>query len=65
MSKKSNQTPADKRGSRSKRNPRDPSPEREKSSWEPLDDLYGNSDGAVDEEMEFDTGKYERPLPKG
>jgi hypothetical protein len=54
----------DKRGSRTKHNPRDPSPERERSSWEPLDDLYGDSDGAVDEEMELDTGKYERPPPK-
>ena len=61
---KSKQTPADKRGSRSKRNPRDPSPERERASWEPLDDLNGDSDGAVDEEMEFDTSKYERPIPK-
>jgi len=60
---KSKQTPADKRGSRVKRNPRDPSPEREKSSWAPIDDLYGESDGAVDEEMEFDTGKFERPIP--
>jgi len=62
---KSKQTPADKRGSRAKRNPRDPSPEREKSSWSPIDDLYGDSDGAVDAEMEFDTGKYERPIPRG
>ncbi len=61
---KSKQTATDKRRSRAKRNPRDPSPEREKSKWEPLDDLYGESDGAVDEEMEFDTGKYERPIPK-
>jgi hypothetical protein len=66
---KSKQTAADKRGSRTKRNPRDPSPEREESSTrepsslEPLDDLYGDSDGAVDSEMEFDTGKYERPIP--
>jgi hypothetical protein len=65
MSKsKSKQTAADKRGSRTKRNPRDPSPERKQSSWAPSDDLYGDSDGAVDEEMEFDTGKYERPIPK-
>jgi hypothetical protein len=61
---KSKQTPSDSRGSRTKRNPRDPSPERKQSSWSPIDDLYGDSDGAVDEEMEFDTGKYERPLPK-
>lgn len=61
---KSKQTATDRRGSRTKRNPRDPSPQREKSSWEPIDDLYGDSDGAVDREMEFDTGKYETPPPK-
>lgn len=58
---KSKPTATDKRGSRTKRNPRDPGPERDKSKREPIDDLYGESDGAVDEEMEFDTGKYERP----
>jgi len=49
-----------------KRAPRqtEPEPQRKKSSWSPLDDLYGNSDGAVDEELELDTGKYERPIPK-
>ena len=61
---KGKQTPADKRGTRTKRNPRDPSPERKESSLNPTDDLYGDSDGAVDEEMEFDTGKYERPISK-
>ena len=61
---KSKHTPSDRRGSR-KRNPRDPSPERTRAKWEPLDDLYGDSDGAVDEEMELDTSKYERPIPKG
>jgi hypothetical protein len=61
---KPKQTPSDRRGSRAKRNPRDPSPERKQSSWEPLDDLSDDSDGAVDAEMEFDTGKYERPMPK-
>lgn len=55
-------SPARARG-RAKRNPRDPGPDREKS-WAPVDDLYGTSDGAVDEEMELDTGKYERPIPK-
>lgn len=51
--------------SKEKRPPREqPEPQRKKSSWQPADDLYGNSDGAVDEEMEFDTGKYERPIPK-
>jgi hypothetical protein len=73
---KAKETPADKRGTRTKRNPRDPGPDRQQSSeaaeaderkpssWEPIDDLYGESDGAVDEEMEFDTGKFERPIPK-
>ena len=68
---KTKETPTDKRGTRTKRNPRDPSPERQEeaserkeTSSEPLDDLYGESDGAVDEEMEFDTGKYERPISK-
>ena len=61
---KSKQTPSDKVGSRTKRNPRDPSPEHKESTFAPVDDLYGDSDGAVDEEMEFDTGKYERPIPK-
>jgi hypothetical protein len=62
---KGTSSPSDKRGSRVKRNHRDSSPQRKESSWAPVDDLYGNSDGAVDEEMEFDTGKYERPIPKG
>jgi hypothetical protein len=60
---KSKQTATDKRGSRTKRNPRDPSPERKRSSAR-TDDLYGDSDGAVDEEMELDTDRYERPAPK-
>ncbi len=59
---KSKQTPTDKRGTRVKRNPRDPSPQRKQASWDPIDDLYGDSDGAVDSEMEFDTGKYESPI---
>jgi hypothetical protein len=61
---KSKQTPSDKRGSRTKRNPRDPSPEHKQSSLERVDDLYGESDGTVDAEMEFDTDKFERPTPK-
>jgi hypothetical protein len=73
---KAKETPTDKRGTRTKRNPRDPGPDRQEStddeeanqrkssSLDPLEDLYGESDGAVDEEMEFDTGKYERPIQK-
>lgn len=49
---------------RTKRNPRDPSPEHKQSSRSPNEDLTGDSDGTVDEEMEFDTGKFERPTPK-
>jgi len=62
---KTKQTPSDRRGSRTKRDPRDPSPERHKSSWRPSDDMDDDSDGVVDEEMELDTSKYERPIPKG
>ena len=61
---KAKPTPPGKRGSREKANPFDQNPERKESSWEPADDLFGESDGAVDEEMEFDTEKYERPIPK-
>ncbi len=62
---KSKQTATDKRGSRTKRNPRDPSPQRKRTAHrEPLEDLYGDSDGAVDQEMELDTGRYESPLRK-
>lgn len=61
---KSKQMPRGKRGGRTKRNPRERSPRREPSKWEPIDDLYGESDGTVDREMEFDTGRYEQPLEK-
>jgi len=65
---KAKHTPSDKRGSRDKRSPRDPSPERkdesnpEREESSLLDDLFGDSDGAVDEEMELDTDKYARPI---
>ena len=42
-----------------KRNPRDPGPDREKS-WRPTDENFDESDGTVDAENEFDTEKYER-----
>lgn len=61
---KSKQTATDRRRTRVKRNPRDPSAERKQASWESIEDLYGESDGVVDSEMEFDTGKYETPKPR-
>jgi len=67
MSKAKQPAPSGKRGSRDK-NPVDSSterqdkstPEREESSL--LDDLFGESDGVVDEENELDTDKYARPI---
>jgi hypothetical protein len=53
------QTPAD----RTKRQPRDPSPER-KHSWNPADDIYGNDGHAVDTDLDLDKGKYSEPPPK-
>lgn len=47
-----------------KRNPRDPSAERKQASWESIGDLYGESDGVVDSEMELDTDKYESPIQR-
>ena len=66
MSKAKQPAPSGKRGSRDK-SPVDSSterqdestPEREESSL--LDDLFGESDGVVDEETELDTDKYARP----
>jgi len=58
--------PSDRRGSRTKRNPRDPGPERVQSSKQSdSDEIERESDGIVDDEMELDTSKYERPMPKG
>lgn len=48
---------------RTKRNPRDPSPERDKS-WRPTDENFEDSDGTVDSEMEVDTDKYDRSTGK-
>jgi hypothetical protein len=59
---KSKQDPT--RQDRTKRAHRDPSPEREaerEKSWRPTDENFEDSDGAVDQEMEFDTGKYDAP----
>ncbi|HEX5060812.1 MAG TPA: hypothetical protein VFV99_15695 [Kofleriaceae bacterium] len=68
MSKAKQPSPTGKRGSRDKHVPGDSSterqdestPEREESSL--LDDLFGESDGVVDEENELDTDKYARPV---
>lgn len=65
---KAKQTPSDKRGSQDKQNPRDPNSERKNESTTEreesslLDDLFGDSDGIVDEEVELDTDKYARPI---
>jgi hypothetical protein len=61
--------PKSSQADRTKRAPRDPSPERQKQleqereeAWRPADDL--ESDGTVGGELEeFDTDKYE-PAPK-
>ncbi len=51
------------RQDRTKRAHHDPSPEQQdrEKSWRPTDENFVESDGAVDDEMEFDTGKYEAP----
>jgi hypothetical protein len=49
------------RTDRTKRAPRDPSPERDKS-WRPSDEgATDQADGTVDGEMELDTDRYEAP----
>jgi hypothetical protein len=58
---KSKQTPEDRVG-RTKRNPRDPSPEREqekKRGWNPADDIFGEK--VVDKDLDLDGGKYSTP----
>jgi len=47
---------------RTKRNPRDPGPDR-KRGWNPADDLYGNEQRPVDADLDLD-GKYSEPPPK-
>ena len=52
-------TPSD----RTKRQPRDPSPER-KRGWNPADDIYGDTGKPVDTDLDLDKGKYSKPPPK-
>ena len=50
---------------RTKRQPRDPGPDRRKrASWAPSDDLFEDSDGVIDRDLEFDTNKYSIPLSR-
>lgn len=63
---KSKQTPGDRVG-RTKRKPRDPSPEREEQSrqrrgWNPADDIFGEK--IVDKDLDLDRGKYSTPPPR-
>jgi hypothetical protein len=54
--------PDSSRTERTKQEPRDQTPEHQREkSWRPTDENFDESDGAVDEEMEFDTSKYEAP----
>ncbi len=62
--RKSKQTPSDRRSSRTKRNPRDPGPQQRKQSSSKSPARSDESDGVVDEEMELDTDRYERPTAK-
>jgi hypothetical protein len=59
---KSKQTPADRNGGRTKRQPRDPSPDRR--GWNPADDIYGNDQRPVDADLDLEKGKYSKPPPK-
>ncbi|MDQ3365046.1 MAG: hypothetical protein M3680_06430 [Myxococcota bacterium] len=57
---KRKQTPAD----RTKRQPRDPGPDRKRSGWSPSDDLYGDGRKTVDADLDLDEGSYSKPRPK-
>lgn len=52
---KRKQTPADREGGRTKRQPRDPSPDRRRTKG-PIDDLYGDGNTAVDRDLDLDGG---------
>ena len=60
---KSKQTPADRAGPRTKRQPRDPSPDR-KRGWNPADDIFGDKQRPVDADMDLEDGKYSKRPPK-
>jgi hypothetical protein len=49
------------REDRTKRAHRDSVTQDREKSWRPTDENFNDSDGTVDEEMEFDTSKYEVP----
>ena len=59
---KSKQTHSDRAGDRTKRQPRDPSPER-KRGWNPVDDIYGDKQRPVDADLDLD-GKFSKHPPK-
>ncbi|HTL36301.1 MAG TPA: hypothetical protein VL326_24380 [Kofleriaceae bacterium] len=61
---KSKQTPNDRRGSRTRRNPRDPAAERkeQRRGWNPADDIFGEK--IVDKDLDLDRGKYSTPPPR-
>lgn len=50
---KHKQTPADRHGGRTKRQPRDPSPQRKRSKG-PIDDLYGDGEDVVDRDLDLE-----------
>lgn len=57
---KRKQTPADQRGGRTKRQPRDPAPGRKRSKGGPIDDLYDEGE-TVDRDLDFEGGTYDGP----
>lgn len=61
---KSKQTPADRAGGRTKRQPRDPSRDRKRRGWNPGDDLYGDDQRPVDADLDLEDGKYSKRPPK-
>lgn len=62
---KTKQTPADRVGDRTKRQPRDPSPDRPRRGWNPADDIYGDDRRrAVDADLDFARGRYAKRPPK-
>ncbi len=52
-------TPTD----RTKRQPRDPSPDR-KPGFNPADDIYGKDGHAVDADLDLGKGKFGEPPPE-
>lgn len=57
---KKHQTKSDQQGDRTKRRPRDPSPDRRRG-WNPADDLYGDGkQRPVDADLDLDGEKYSK-----